>query len=335
MRCPTPLSKAQERARLELKDDFMKGLQLAKEYYNAYGKEMLEGGFSDYLPFISVGLIGSGSEVLGFDDEVSRDHDFEPGFCIFLPDENIIDRKAAFRMERAYDKLPHEFNGFKRQKLSPVGGKRHGVIRLDDFLMQKTGNKNGHLSALEWLRIPTQYLLEVTKGEIFYDGDGRLTKVREELAVMPKDVRLKRLAGHLLLMSQSGQYNYPRMIKHGEYAAAALCVNEFVRNSVAAVYLLNNEYMPYYKWQFRGLKELDILSELSLMLETMMIDGNDISYVNDKIEKIELVSTSIINELMNQGITSAICFDLEKHAYSVNDYVNDGDLRNMNILSGV
>ena len=312
----------------------MNGLKLAREYYETYGKEMLEGGFSDYLPFISVGLAGSGSEVLGFDDEISRDHDFEPGFCIFIPSEDVLDRKAAFALERAYAKLPSEFKGFSRQKISPAGGARHGVIRLDEFLTGKIGNPEGRLSVYEWLKIPTQYLLEVTKGELFYDGDGKFTKIREELSLMPRDVRLKRLAGHLLLMSQSGQYNYMRMVKRGDMAAAGMCVYEYVKNAVAAIYLLNNEYMPYYKWQFRGLKELDILSHLALPLEFLVTAPNDDSYVNEKYDRIELIATEVIGELISQGITSAVCGDLEKHAYSVNDYVNDGDLRNLNILSG-
>ncbi len=313
----------------------MNGLKLAREYYETYGKEMLEGGFSDYLPFISVGLAGSGSEVLGFDDEISHDHDFEPGFCIFIPSEDVLDRKAAFALERAYAKLPSEFNGFSRQKISPAGGARHGVIRLDEFLTGKIGNPEGRLSVYEWLKIPTQYLLEVTKGELFYDGDGKFTKIREELSLMPRDVRLKRLAGHLLLMSQSGQYNYMRMVKRGDMAAAGMCVYEYVKNAVAAIYLLNNEYMPYYKWQMRGLKELDILSELALPLEFLITVGNEESYVNEKIDRIELIAGTVIEELISQGITEAICGDLTKHAYSVNDYVNDGNLRNLNILSGV
>ena len=313
----------------------MKGLELSKQYYETYGKEMLEGSFSDYLPFISVGLVGAGSEVLGYDDDVSRDHDFEPGFCIFLPSEDVVDRKTAFQMERAYAKLPDEFMGFKRQKISPVGGARHGVQRLSDFLLSKTGKEDGALSTLEWLKIPTQYLCEVTKGELFYDGSGYFTSVRESLMIMPRDIRLKRLAGHLLLMAQSGQYNFPRMAKRGDYGACGLAVSEFVRNAIAAIYLLNNEYMPYYKWQFRGLKELDILSELSLPLEFLITAPNDNSYVNEKTDRIELTAGEVISELISQGITSAICGDLEKHAYSVNDYVNDGDLRNLNILSGV
>ena len=121
---------------------------------------MLRERFPELCPFLATGLAGSGSECLGFDDEVSRDHDFEPGFCIFLPGEDVVDRKAAFALERAYAKLPGEFMGVRRAKVSPVGGARHGVMRTADFMMDKTGTPDGKLSALQWLSLPDFALAE-------------------------------------------------------------------------------------------------------------------------------------------------------------------------------
>ena len=63
----------------------MGGLELSREFFDAYGKPMLEAQFPHLLPKLAAGLFGSGSECFGYDDEISRDHDFEPGFCIFLP----------------------------------------------------------------------------------------------------------------------------------------------------------------------------------------------------------------------------------------------------------
>ena len=56
----------------------MNGMEISRAYYEAFGKPMLE-EFPGILPYAAAGLLGSGSECLGFDDEVSRDHDFEPG----------------------------------------------------------------------------------------------------------------------------------------------------------------------------------------------------------------------------------------------------------------
>ena len=84
----------------------MKGLELSRAFFEEYGMPMLQEEFPQLLMYLAAGLTGSGSECFGFDDEVSRDHDFEPGFCIFLPGEEVVSRKDAFRLERAYAKLP-------------------------------------------------------------------------------------------------------------------------------------------------------------------------------------------------------------------------------------
>ena len=43
----------------------------------------------------------------------------------------------------------------------------------------------------------------------------------------------------------------------------------------------------------------------------------------------------MIDELQRQELTKAICGDLEKHAYSVNDGITDAQIRNLHILAGV
>lgn len=310
----------------------MKGLELSRGYYTLYGEPMLKEKFPDVLPYVSAGLCGSGSECLGYDDEISEDHDFEPGFCIFLPGEDVIDRKTEFRLERAYAALPKEFMGYKRSPVSPVGGSRHGVIRLEKFLTEKTGTPDGMLTVRQWLRIPEYALCETVNGELFHDGDGRFTAVRSYLADMPEDVRKKRLAGALLIMAQSGQYNYQRCIKHGETAAAQLAVFEFVRAFLKAVFLLNKRYMPYYKWAFRALGELPLLSEYHDTAELLLTTDNGESMAEMKYDLIEDASSSVISVLQDCGLTKAVCGDLEKHAYSVNDGIEDPEIRNLNIL---
>ena len=311
----------------------MKGLEISEKYYLEFGKNMLETEFPDILDKLAVGLLGSGSECFGFDDETSRDHDFEPCFCIFIPDESIIDRKTEFLLERAYAKLPKEFMGLKKSLLSPVGGSRHGVIRTSDFIMSKTGTPDGNLSTMGWLLSDENALSEVTNGKVFFDGFGEITKIRENLAYLPEDIRLKKLAGNLLIMAQAGQYNYSRCILHGETGAAQLAVFEFVRAAINAIFLLNKKYVPYYKWSFKSLKGLSTLSNLSETLEFLISSDNDI--YETKSEIIEDVSKMIIDELQEQSLTDAICLDLEKHAYSVNDRVSSPEIRNMHILSAI
>ncbi len=314
----------------------MNGLELAKGYFEEYGKPMLESEFSDILPFLAVGYVGSGSGHYGFDDAVSRDHDFEPGFCIFLPGEDVVDRRRAFQLERAYAKLPNEYEGVKRQRISPVGGNRHGVLRTEEFYLNAIGSANGELTTEQWLRIPDYALAEATNGEVFFDNYGAFSSIRERLLHMPEDVRKKRLAGNLLLMAQAGQYNFVRCLKHGEPEAAQLACLEFVNAAMKACFLLQDHYMPYYKWSFRALRRLAGTEKIAEKLSFLLFgDNRDDTVTAKKYDSIGQIASEIIAMLQSRELTDAICGDLEKHAYSVNDRIADGNVRNMNILIAV
>ena len=312
----------------------MKGLELSERFYKEYGEPMLKERFPHLLPLIAVGLVGAGSECLGYDDDISRDHDFEAGFCIFLPDETIVDRKAEFELERAYSALPKEFMGYKRSVLSPVGGNRHGVMRTAEFFAGKTGTPDGVLSLGDWFFLSEQSLAEATDGKIFYDGLGEVTAIRERLADMPNDVRLKKLAGNLLVMGQAGQYNYPRCIARGDTAAAQLAVFEFVKAALNVAFLLNRRYAPYYKWTFRALAELSVLSELYGELEYLISSANG-EEAGRKAEIIEGVCARVISELRAQALSGAACEEIEAHAYAVNDKISDGGVRNLHVLYAI
>lgn len=313
----------------------MNGLELSRAYYEQYGEPMLRERFPQLMPLLAAGLAGSGSECWGYDDEISRDHDFEPGFILFLPGEDVVDRRTAFALERAYAALPKEFMGFKRAMLAPVGGARHGVLRTADFFREKTGSADGNLSLMEWLALPEYLLAEAVNGEIFADGLGEVTAIRDRLRHRPADVRLKKLAGQLLLMGQSGQYNYRRCLLHGETGAAQLAVAEFVKSAMAAVFLLNDIYQPYYKWSFRAMRALPRLSITAELLEYLLTTDNEEETASEKNAVMEGIAADIIGELQAQGLTQAVCGDLEKHAYSVNDRISDAQIRNLHILAAV
>ena len=313
----------------------MKGLELSRAYYETYGEPMLKEQFPDLLPFLAAGMTGSGSECFGFDDEISTDHDFEPGFCLFLPGEDVVDRRRAFLLERAYAKLPKEFHGFRRSLMQPVGGARHGVMRIEDFLNEKTGTPDGRLTLSRWMTIPEASLAEAVNGLLFFDNYGEMTQIRQRLAHYPEEIRRKKLAGHLLLMAQSGQYNYMRCLKHGETGAAQLAVCEFVKSAMAVLFLLSGKYQPYYKWAFKALREIPGRGPEADLLEYLLTTDNSEDNRDAKYMVIEEIAADIIDELIDLELTQANCGDLEKHAYSVNDGIADAQVRNLHVLAGV
>lgn len=313
----------------------MTGIELSRAFFEECGMPMLEEQFPDLLPFLAAGLFGSGSECFGYDDEISRDHDFEPCFCLFLPEEELVSRRSAFLLERAYARLPASFRGFEREKMLPVGGARHGVLRTGEFFQKTVGSADGSLDLRQWLTLPEQALAEAVNGQVYYDPFGEVTQIRKALAYFPEDIRLKRLAGQLLLMAQAGQYNYRRCLKHGEPAAAQVAVFEFVKSTMSVVFLLNRCYQPYYKWGFRALRELPVLSDLADPLERLITTDSRGDAAEEKASAIERIAEAVLEQLRAQELTLASGSDLERHAYSVNDRIRDPSLRNMHILTGV
>ncbi len=306
----------------------MKGLELSRLYYEEYGKPMIEEQFGEYKDRIAVGLCGHGSECFGFDDKTSQDHDFEPGFCLWLTNED--EKLFGFKLFRAYSKLPKEFMGFKVQKKSLFGGDFKGVHTINEFYSFYTPCGDVPQGIEEWMAIPDSYLAEATNGEVFYDGLGEFTSIRNRLInERPLDVRLAKLASAVFYMAQAGQYNYSRCVKHGENGAAAFALNEFAKNTLHAVYLLNDGYMPYYKWAFRGALNFPVLCDVAEEL-TEILGAPYNAEKNRPI--IERLSAKIVYELANQGLSDIKDEYLEPHAYCIKDKIKDSKLRNSPIM---
>ena len=99
------------------------------------------------------------------------------------------------------------------------------------------------------------------------------------------------------------------------------------------IFLLNRVYQPYYKWSFRALRRLPRLSVLAELLEYLLTSDNDKPAREEKYMVIESIAADIIEELRAQELTDAVCADLEKHAYAVNDRIRDAAVRNLHILA--
>ena len=250
-----------------------------------------------------------------------------------MPDD--IDSRTEFQLERAYAKLPKSYEGTDRLKISPVGGSRHGVIKTGDFYLAKTGSRTGFDSIDQWTTTPDSCLAAATNGEVFRDDLGEFSRIRQSFLDMPQDVRLKKLAGHLIMAAQAGQYNFKRCISHGETGGAQLAMIEFADHAMSAVFLLNRKYRPFYKWAFRAMRELEKLSELADTFEFLISSDNEPVTASAKADIVEDIASMIITELQKQSLTDAICGDLEKHAYSVNDRISSTQLRTMHIMAGV
>ncbi len=307
----------------------MKGLEEARRFYKDFGAAMLHERFPDFEERIAVGLVGRGSECFGFDDEVSRDHDFEQGFCLWLTDADDI--LIGAELARAYQALPRR-GAAQRSRL---GESNRGPRRIGFFYRPYLGSESAPRDWRQWLSLPSWALAEATNGEVFRDDLGLFSDIRETLLHgMPEDVRKKKLAARLIAMAQSGQYNYARCLRHGEEGAAMLALAEFVRESCGAIYLLNRAHMPYYKWALRGLETLPLLGEMREPLSFLLTAENDADGQRVKQGVVEDICARVIEELRAQGLSDGGWDFLEPHAFAVRERIGNPEIRALHVMEG-
>ena len=307
----------------------MKGLEEARKFYEEAGAEMISRNFGDFENRIAVGLVGHGSECFGFDDQTSRDHDFETGFCIWLTKDD--EEKIGFRLMRAYDKLVKSVNGERADRVVENGFQ--GVFVTGDFYRRYTGCDGAPKTWQDWLYTNSAYFAEATNGEVFRDDLGEFTKIRNEiLHGMPEDVRIKKIGSCALKAAQSGQYNYARCLAHGEEGAAMLALCEFVTNAIELAFLLNRKHCPYYKWALRSMDGLDKFAELKQPLEYLLTADNDKAGQSVKKAIVEDISLALANEINAQFDLGVEGGFLEPFAYAIQKRIKNSDIRNLHIV---
>lgn len=314
------------------------GMELARIYYEQFGKRMIEEKFPNYVDKIAVGLVGEGSDCFGFDDDVSIDHDFGLGFCMWVTKETYEEIGASLQAE--YDELPEEHLGFTKKKtvVTPGGQKfqRVGVFVIEDFFLNLLGMKHMPKLKEEWMYLEPHMLATATNGCVFKDEEEIFTKTRNELlAFYPEEVRIQKIAYEVAAMAQSGQYNLPRMWKRGDQVTVCLTLSEYIKHCMSVVFLLEKKYAPYYKWMFRSMCQLPLGEKIAGRLEelsafTGFVNDQDLFtkrkelfieqkelFIEQKRELIEEIADIIREELIYQELTMGNDGYLDNHTANI------------------
>ena len=235
------------------------GLSLSRFFFESSLPQLRE-NIPDVMACSAAGLVGEGSECLGLDDDVSRDHDWGPAFCLWIPDD--LFRQEFDRIERAVAALPSTFQGYPTRMARERRMGRTGPLPIKGFYRRFLGMDHVPSTWREWMAVPEYHLCSCTNGAVFLDEGGEFSSVRRALLeYYPDDVRRKKIAARCMIMAQAGQYNLPRSLQRGNIMAAMLAAARFAEAALSMAFLLSRRYMPFYKWAGRMAETLPVLGQ--------------------------------------------------------------------------
>ena len=308
----------------------MQGIEIAEKYFNVYGDELFR-KFGDLKTRVAIGIAGSGSECLGFDDMISRDHDFSAGFSMWLTDEDF--QEYGIELNREYQKLPKDFLGVQIQGNGLFASEKFGAIAMTNFFQKTIGFPTVPWEWQQWFYTPSQNFLEATNGTVFLDELGLFTEIRRQIKDnFPRDVRLKKLSAHLALMAQSGQYNYMRMAKHSGAIHSEIAIHEFIKHSLQVLFLLVGEFAPYYKWQFKTISKIEKVSTIYNKIEDLIMLSCEDKNIQAKFNIIESISADIVKMLKEQQLSFITSDYLENHSVEVLKNIENTEIKELHLM---
>ena len=228
------------------------GAALSRLYYD----EVVGPAIAAHWPGLphAAGRLGSGSEVLGLDDDVSRDHDFGLRVNLLVP--TGVTRQIDAYLDTV---LPDAFDGYPVRFATTWDPQVRHRVQVDDvstFVASRTGiSADQALSVSEWLSLTGQGVLEVTAGPVFVDTAGDLTSARQRLSWYPDDLWAYVVATDWARMAQELPF-VGRTADRGDDLGSRVISSRLAGGAMHLAHLLERRWPPYAKWTGTSLKGL-------------------------------------------------------------------------------
>ena len=238
------------------------GAALARHYYEEVVAPLLLQERPDLL--YACGRLGSGSDVLGLDDVVSRDHDWGLRLTLLVEEPDVAD--IDLLLERT---LPDTFAGHPIRFATTWEDRVRQRVEVSDpvaFTRSRLGVDPTALGVLEWLSLTGQAVLEVTAGPVFYDAPGVISELREHLAWYPDDLWYYVLAAGWVRVQEELPM-VGRCGARGDELGSRIIAGRIVRQLMHLVFLTARSWPPYGKWFGTMFAQLDSSSEMTAALD--------------------------------------------------------------------
>jgi hypothetical protein len=260
----------------------LRGLEIAADFFANWGRACLEREFPELSARVAAGRI-LGSDVLGADDDLSRDHNWGPQFTLFLSEEDFC-RFAEPLSQRMNAAAPSAWHG---HRVAGAGDKSVLVESIPRWMARHLGFRTKPEQDADWgvvvrdrrvggaIEARESSLYFLRHGAIWMDGSGELSQWRRHLGAYPDQVWLGRLAEECFRLWQYGEYNFVhRVAKRGDGLTGPLCLNRFAEGVMRLTLLLNRDFTPYWKClahEFRKQQDAGICAQ---RLETLLRSGD-------------------------------------------------------------
>lgn len=202
----------------------------------------------------AAGRLGSGSDVLGLDDVVSRDHDWGLRLNLLVPADVAAEVDAY--LESA---LPESFDGRPIRFATTWDAQVRHRVQVEDvssFVRSRTGvDATGSLSVEDWLSLTGQAVLEMTAGPVFVDTALELSAARERLAWYPSDLWTYVVATDWARLAQELPF-VGRAAERGDDLGSRVIAARLVGVAMHLAHLLEKRWPPYAKWLGTSLSRL-------------------------------------------------------------------------------
>lgn len=250
---------ASEEAKEDFMTEFIKGLDLCEQFFKEIGKPILEERYPTLK--YTAGLIGYGSDVLGYDDWTSTDHMWGPRFYLFIGNEDVgVKAQIESTFARA---LPYTYKGYS-VNFSVPNLEDHGVriaefitsgevaplifiSTFDEFLKDYLGVSDLELLGdLDWLAFSEHRLLALTSGKLFVDMLD-IGKGLDAIRFYPENIKRYLLASNWSLIAEEQAF-VKRCDVCGDAIGSRLICSRIAERLMRLCFLYCNQYAPYSKW---------------------------------------------------------------------------------------